>query len=154
MRSHIIIAAVLFSLEILLGIGLFGGIGLLVAVVLVVLAFVEGRSPLRHHLQAASVYLCLFVGTMLLLNVNWRLAEHRAAPIIIACKDYRAATGKYPSRLDDLVPRFLPSVPNAKYTLIANKFGYDADRPSLYFAAMFHGVVFYDFQTDNWRTND
>jgi len=56
--------------------------------------------------------------------------------------------------LTELVPALLPSVPDAKYTLVGRKFGYGGRRPALYFAAMFHGVVEYDFQTDRWRTNE
>jgi hypothetical protein len=38
--------------------------------------------------------------------------------------------------------------------VVGHQFGYEAARPSLYFAVMFHGVASYDFQTNSWKTND
>jgi len=53
----------------------------------------------------------------------------------------------YPTQLDELIPANLSALPNARNTLVAKRFGYDASRPTLYFPAMFHGVFYYDFQT-------
>ena len=50
-------------------------------------------------------------------NLQAKMAMGNATRIIQACERYREANGSYPDRLVDLVPRFLGSVPNAKYCL-------------------------------------
>jgi hypothetical protein len=82
------------------------------------------------------------------------VAKRRAVPVIAACKQFKTEHGIYPAQLDELIPANLITVPNARNTLVARHFGYDATRPALYFPAMFHGVFYYDFQTDRWTTND
>jgi hypothetical protein len=49
--------------------------------------------------------------------LQWKIAEANAERIIKACEEFRTANGKYPSKLDDLVPGYLKSVPRAKYCL-------------------------------------
>jgi hypothetical protein len=46
-----------------------------------------------------------------------RIAQANAERIIRVAEEYRAAVGTYPAKLADLTPRYLPSVPRAKYTL-------------------------------------
>jgi hypothetical protein len=152
-HRHLIIAALLFCFEVVLGIGLIGGAGMIIAPVVLFSGF-QNKPRLLKRLQVAAIYACLVIATLALLRFNWRVAERWAVPVIAACKQYHAEYGRYPKQLDELVPTLLPSIPDAKYTLVARKFGYDGSRPGLYFAAMFHGVVYYDFQTDSWRTND
>ena len=62
--------------------------------------------------------------------------------------------GRYPTQRNELIPANLTALPNARNTLVARHFGYDGTRPTLYFPAMFHGVFYYDFQSDRWTTND
>ncbi len=53
------------------------------------------------------------------LNNDFQLsiARENAERVVAATEQYRAAHGKFPQKLDQLVPRFLPSVPVAKYCL-------------------------------------
>jgi hypothetical protein len=48
---------------------------------------------------------------------QFRISEANAERIITACEEYRAANGKFPETLDELVPRYTPSIPLAKYCL-------------------------------------
>ena len=148
--QHVVIAAALFGLEVLLAFGLIGAAGFIVAVV--VLA-VRTRA-LRERLQIAAIYLCLVVAILTLLHFNWRLAESRARPVINACRQFQRERGRYPHELTELVPAFLPSVPTARYTLIGEKFGYLEKPPELCFTVMFNGAACYDFYTSRWWTND
>jgi hypothetical protein len=150
---HLIIAALLFCLEVVLGVGLIGGAGIVIAPVVLFSRF-QNKPQFLMRLEAAAIYGCLVIATVAWLRFNWPLAERRAVPVIAACRQYQAEHGRYPKQLTELVPALLPSIPDAKYTLVGRKFGYDGNRPGLYFAAMFHGIVYYDFQTDSWRTND
>ncbi len=46
-----------------------------------------------------------------------RVAEANARRVVAACEDYHAANGRFPEKLDELVPQYLNSVPLAKYCL-------------------------------------
>ena len=48
-----------------------------------------------------------------------------------ACEDFHTDKGKYPNKLEDLVPGYLSSVPRAKYCLMQGEFMYWDSRPSL-----------------------
>lgn len=45
------------------------------------------------------------------------IADENAPLIIAACERFYTDNSKYPMTLDDLVPRYLPSIPRAKYCL-------------------------------------
>jgi hypothetical protein len=70
------------------------------------------------------------------------LAERRAAAIALAMALYRADHQRLPTRLEDLVPNYLPSVPSDPFQLDGRTIGYKtiksaltsgADRPVLFF---------------------
>jgi hypothetical protein len=52
------------------------------------------------------------------------IGERNAGRIIKAAGQYRAATGNYPETLEDLVPKYLSSVPPAKYCLMFSELHY------------------------------
>ena len=56
--------------------------------------------------------------------VQWRIAETNAARVVTACESFHAATGKFANTLDELVPRYLPFIPRAKYCLAWGDFRY------------------------------
>ena len=85
---------------------------------------------------------------------NWRVAQGRAIPVIAAIEHFRSDRGRYPNALNELCPSYLPSIPRAGFTLVGRRYGYTAERPQLYFPAMFHGIVAFDFPTHGWRTNE
>jgi hypothetical protein len=149
-KKHVLIAATFLVIEMLLGIGIIG----VPAVVVAVFVFISGSQQLRARLQVAALYLCVSVLSFTWLVYNVHVAKSRAIPIIAACKQFKAEHGYYPAHLDELIPANLKAIPNARYTIVASRFGYDATRPTLYFPAMFHGLFFYDFQTDSWTAND
>ena len=53
-----------------------------------------------------------------------RIATVNAERIIKACEEFRAAKGFYPNQLDELVPRYLGSIPPAKYRRANPEFEY------------------------------
>lgn len=53
-----------------------------------------------------------------------KFANANAERIIAACEQFRAATGKYPDRLDELVPKYLNTIPRARYALMFSDFQY------------------------------
>lgn len=99
-------------------------------VLLVPRALLAWRRPevLRLRLFRATVY--LVVCPVALGHVMWnnRLAAERANQIIAACRQYEAAHQRPPARLEELVPRFLPAVPEPRsLTLNTSPFWYVAD---------------------------
>jgi hypothetical protein len=148
--KHVLIAAILLAIELLLGLGIIG----VPAAIIAAVVLLSGKQRFGLRLQVAALYLCVSVLTFTWLVYNVHLAKHRAVPVITACKQFKAEHSRYPMRLDELIPANLTALPNARNTLVARRFGYDATRPTLYFPAMIHGVFYYDFQTDSWRAND
>ena len=148
--KHAVIAAVLLAIELALGLGVIG----VPAVIIGVIVLLGGNQRLGERLRVAALYLCVSVLTVTWLVYNVRVAKRRAIPVIVACKHFRAEHNRYPTQLNELIPATLTALPNARSTLVARHFGYEATRPALYFPAMFHGVFFYDFQADVWTTND
>lgn len=75
------------------------------------------NTPMRISLGLAGS--CLLVGIcgLLLLNLMFsRTPEFRAQaqagqPIVRAIEDFRKDTGNYPTSLADLVPKYLPALP-------------------------------------------
>lgn len=56
-------------------------------------------------------------------NLQWKISDIHARQVIKACEEFQGASGRYPSNLDDLVPKYLASVPPAKYCTMG-KFSY------------------------------
>jgi hypothetical protein len=66
-----------------------------------------GRSWLAYELAAA-------IGR----RTTWiRVAEANGQRILAACEEYHAANGRFPRKLDELVPNYINSVPVVKYCL-------------------------------------
>jgi len=108
----------------------------------------------RHHLGVAVIYAALCASTMGVILSNWRVAQGRAIPVIAAIEHFRSDRGRYPNALNELCPSYLPSIPRAGFTLVGRRYGYTAERTQLYFPAMFHGIVAFDFPTHGWGTNE
>jgi len=77
-------------------------------------------------LRAARVLLPPITLLLVLANhhLQVKVAMGNATRIIQACEAYREEHGNYPDHLTDLVPRFLPAVPRAKYCLADASFRY------------------------------
>lgn len=145
-----VVAGALLAAELMLGIGIIGlPVGLIVAA-----AILLTRDRLRERIRKSAVFLGLALATFGWLVLNTRIAKSNAVPVILACKQFRAERNRYPFDLHELIPSLLPALHVARYTLAAREFEYDRERPSLCFAAMFHGVFCYDFQSEKWAAND
>jgi hypothetical protein len=148
--KHALIAALLLAIELVLGLGIIGISALIIAAVVLL----SGPPQFGVRLRVAALYLCVSLLTFTWLVYNVHIAKRRAIPVIAACRQFKAEHSHYPTQLDELIPANLTALPNARNTLVASHFGYDATRPTLYFPTMFHGVFYYDFQSDTWTTNE
>jgi hypothetical protein len=83
------------------------------------------------------------------------IAETNAAKIISACEAFHAANGKYPKTLGELVPKYMPSVPRAKYCLTFGEFLYSDAKPMLFwYTVPPFGRKIYNFQERRWSGLD
>ena len=80
------------------------------------------------------------------------IGEANAPRIIAACEEFHADNGKFPKTLDELVPRYMPSIPRAKYCLYYGEFRYlNYGRPMLvWYVAPPYGRRIYDFEDPRW----
>jgi hypothetical protein len=123
----------------------------------VVVGMIRTLAP-HPSLGVAAARILIPVVTGLLVVANYsmqgRIAMANAARVIQACERYRGATGAYPERLSDLVPRYLSSVPRAKYCCSRGEFVYDV-YPQLHTLFWFDSPPFgtrvYNFETGRWH---
>jgi membrane-bound ClpP family serine protease len=119
---YLIVAAILFASELLLGIGLIGIMGGLVGV----MAAIFSAQSFPRRIRSATVFLGVMFATFGWLILNTRIAKQNAIPVIAACKRFRSDNNRYPSDLKELTPALLSSLPKARYTLAARQFAYDS----------------------------
>lgn len=116
------------------------------------------RSCRKDRLIRLAIYLGAVVVVFGLRAFNTDLARERAERIIAAAESYKAANGRYPERLEQLVPRFIPEIPaKAKLTLLDNGFSYHAatDNHTLMYVFMPpFGRRYYQFESKTWRDLD
>ena len=85
--------------------------------------------------------------------VQYRIGKANAPRIIAACEEFHAASGKFPKTLDELVPRYMPSIPRAKYCVAYGEFSYwnNEGRPILVWCVIPpFGRKIYDFEERRW----
>lgn len=112
----------------------------------------------KERLIRLAIYLSAVAMVLGLRIFNTSLAKGRAEQIITAAENYKVANGKYPDRLDQLVPQFIPEVPaKAKLTLLDNGFRYlvQPDSHTLMYVVMPpFGRRTYQFETRQWGDLD
>lgn len=90
--------------------------------------------------------------------VQRRGAETNAQRVVAACEAYHAANGRFPKKLDELVPQYMSSVPVAKHCLAWGNFVYSnsgSGSPMLFwFVVPPHYRRIYDFDTRRWSHLD
>jgi hypothetical protein len=82
-----------------------------------------------------------------------RIARANAERIIDAVTRYRAAHGSYPRAIDALAPRFLDSVPRAKYALAFATFKYfefRGEHTLMWVSVPPFGRPYYSFEKARW----
>ena len=154
LRRHMLVAILLLLFEGIVGAGLIGpSVGLIGAIVAGWRAAIW-KVERSYLLRVAAVYALLAMASLLVIGWNSDIAHKHAKPVIAVVERFHADHGRYPESLDELVPAYLPSIPRAGFTWWSRWYGYDGLRPQLYFAAMFHGMFFYDFPSKQWLANE
>jgi hypothetical protein len=99
----------------------------------------------------------LVLGLVLANNAfQLKIGEANAPRVVAACEEFHTANGKFPKTLDELVPRYMPSVPRAKYCLIYGEFLYlNYGNPMLvWYVAPPFGRRVYFFEERHWSCLD
>lgn len=108
-----------------------------------------------------SYIICLIYGASALLvffliNANNKIAHNRSEMLIAKIEQYKTDNGTYPIKLDDLIPRYIESIPTAKFSSM-NKFHYSSipDHTSLFYVAIPpFGRPIYNFEQSEWSYLD
>ena len=88
--------------------------------------------------------------------LQWRISDVNAERVIEACEEFRVDNGRYPSELDELVPKYLTPVPRAKYC-VTGKFHYSNsgdDGCMMYWNRYGLYCRIYDFDSKRWSNLD
>lgn len=87
--------------------------------------------------------------------VQLGVAEANAQRVVAACDEYHAANGRFPKDLDELVPRYMNSVPRAKYCLAGHFAYHNLGTPMLYWQVVPPYLrKIYNFETRSWSYLD
>lgn len=116
------------------------------------------NKPLRN-LRAAKllVYLMMAIAIGTTIRIDLNQAKRHAETLIVALKQYQARHGSYPEQLEQLVPEFLPTIPQARFCLTANTFFYraaDNSHTLSYMVMPPFGWESHNLETGRWTIRD
>jgi hypothetical protein len=140
-----------------------GAIALLVAAWLVVialpLALIRKRYAGVRLLRLRDVGI-LLAGAVVVIPINMfqnQVARERATTLIAAVNAYHEKEGAWPATLETLVPRYIESVPRAKYAILFGDFRYRASAGATwleYTSLPPFGRPVYNFEKQRWNYLD
>lgn len=152
-RGSIIGAFVVLALDVFYGTFISAGVCPVWFLVSLVKA-IKKRPGWRIGLSRVVIPVLIFAIVGGNAAIQSKLANANAERIIAACEQFRTATGKYPDQMEELVPKYLSSIPRAKYSFAFNEFRYRNlagnhllmwdERPP-------YGRKIYDFEQRKWR---
>jgi len=88
-------------------------------------------------------------------NLQWKISDANAERVIKACDEFRVANGRYPSKLDELVPKYLASVPPPKYCMMSSFFYVNSEgHPMLWWNRYGFYTRIYHFDEKRWGNTD
>ena len=106
-----------------------GFIIILVFLILTVIALIrKNKKIVMTRLAVIVIYILMILavsGSIRFLNY---LALTRAEELIKACNCYMVKYDKFPDKLEDLVPEFIPSIPYAKPVFFEPQFNYMSEK--------------------------
>jgi hypothetical protein len=88
--------------------------------------------------------------------IQSEIADANSERIITACEAFHTANGHYPKTLDELAPKYLPSVPPAKYCMDGgfHYFNSDGPPPILWWNEFGFLHKIYSFERKEWNYLD
>ena len=128
----------------------------MVCPVWILFSVVKNLSQTSHwKLTLVKIMIPVFTLGLVLANdsVQSRIAKANAARVVAACEQFHVDYGRFPQSLDELVPRYIPSVPRAKYCLDYGRFlywNYDGNPMLVWYAVPPFGREVYNFKNRTW----
>ena len=107
----------------------------------------------KRGMLLLGVWVLMLVAVLGSRAVTERLAEAQGREIAEACGRYRQAVGRFPSRLSELAPTYLPTLPNGKW-VIGSRWQYWPPKgekepyPGLCLHSLSYGGSCFDFPTN------
>jgi hypothetical protein len=94
--------------------------------------------------------------------IQSKIADVNGERIIKACESFNSDNGRYPKTLNELVPRYLPSIPCAKYCMDGDFYYHnsrdpgdsDGPAPILWWNQFMLQHHIYSFERKEWHTLD
>jgi len=115
---------------------------------------VKKNGKVKGYIRMMILFVCAIIAIYFARYLNSDLAESRANKLIIAVEKYKETEKAYPDKLEQLVPKYIPSIPSAKIGIMSNNsFGYtgNTDSPFLYYYVLPpFGRRLYYFETKQW----
>jgi len=163
LRKSLKIAIALFVVDgFFLNQGIISGVFLVVLLVgvlpVALYSALRKRWPeFRLRIATIGIYAAACLAVLGANYLNNAMARRRAVMLGEACQQFHAKYDRYPERLDELAPEFVPSIPAAKYALMDANFFYfvSPEDPRVWFVEMPpFGRRFYHVKTGNWGYMD
>jgi hypothetical protein len=122
-------------------------------------AIAARRDDARFKLRLSKAAITSIVGFAALGIIAYGnvIARERAESLIVAVEQFYAKHGRYPERLEEVVPAFISAIPRAKYVVIADRFSYSVSgsRHSLMYVEIPpYGRRIYTFEDHKWTSVD
>ena len=112
----------------------------------------------KERLYRFGIYVMAVAMVFGLRVINAEIAKQRAGAVIAAVETYQERNGKFPDRLDQLVPGFVSEIPSkAKITFMDTGFRYqatDGDHSLTYVSFPPFGRRVYQFEKKEWSDLD
>lgn len=121
------------------------------------LAVYRERPLFSVRLGKASVVLVSGAAAIASIFYGNQLTEERANTIVAAVEQYNAKNGRYPERLSDLAPEFLPAVPAPRFAMMKGNFRYmtlKSGHSLMYVEIPPFGRRMYTFEEKRWSSFD
>jgi hypothetical protein len=111
------------------------------------------------RLRRMVIYVCVATAAVAFMALDIHVAAQRAQTVVQALKIYNAQHGRYPERLEDLVPGTLPALPRARLALSSDTYYFRIDKEGKmpkfgYTVVAPFGRMMYDFEALRWNALD
>lgn len=115
----------------------------------------KDKARLKLRLSKAAITSIAGFAALGIIVYGNVIARERAESLVVAVEQFYAKHGRYPERLQEIVPEFIAEIPRAKYVVIADRFGYfksDSRHTLTYVEIPPFGRRIYTFEVHKWTT--
>lgn len=111
------------------------------------------------RMRRMTIYISAATVTLAFMFLDMHIAAHRAQAVVQALQTYNVQHGRYPERLEELVPGILPALPRARLALSLDRYYFRTDKEGKlprfgYTVVAPFGRMMYDFEALRWNALD